>query len=121
MSRFAVWRALLGVCAVAALLTFGVVGGIIGVASFPIAYATVGRTRNVLSVVPAGLLATVLGAWIGFEMLTALQSWLPFLNNLGGGWFLIFLSFPIIAMFGACAWIAARERRKIGTGQASLA
>src|SRR5690348_11550879 len=26
MSRFAVWRALLGVCAVAALLTFGVVG-----------------------------------------------------------------------------------------------
>jgi hypothetical protein len=89
------------------------VGGIIGLATFPLAYATVARTRSVFTVVPAGLGATVLGIWIDFGLLSALWSkWPTISEKLGVSQFLVALLLPVIAMFGACAWAAARERRK---------
>jgi hypothetical protein len=95
---------------------FGVAeaGGIIGLATFPLAYGTVGRTKSVFTIVPAGLVATVLGVWIGFGLSSALWSqWPGISEKLGVSQFLIPLLIPVIAMFGACAWAAARERRTI--------
>jgi hypothetical protein len=90
------------------------VGGIIGLATFPLAYATVGRTKSVFSIAPAGLVATVLSAWIDLGLLSALWSgWPTISEKLGVSQYLIALMLPIIAMFGACAWAAARERRRL--------
>jgi hypothetical protein len=93
------------------LFAYGVaeMGSIIGVATFPLAYATVGRTRSVFSIVPAGLVATVVGAWFGFALLSALDASRITVDNA----FLLMLLIPVIAMFGGCALAAARERRKI--------
>ena len=93
------------------LFAYGVaeMGSIIGVATFPLAYATVGRTSSVFSIVPAGLIATVVGAWVGFALLSALNASRITVDNA----FLLMLLIPVIAMFGGCAWAAARERRKI--------
>jgi hypothetical protein len=88
-------------------------GSIIGAAAFPLAHATVGRTRSVFSIVPAGLVATVLGAWVGFVLLVALRNWPPASNMIRDSVVLLFLLIPVVAMFGACAWAAARERRRI--------
>jgi hypothetical protein len=90
-----------------------VMGSIIGVATFPLAYAIVGRTKNVFSIVPVGLVATVLGAWLGLGLLSGLNRspWASIIIEDNGFW--LFLLIPVIAMFGACAWAAARERRQI--------
>jgi hypothetical protein len=93
-------------------------GAVVGVLSFPIAYAAVARTRNMLVIVPAGLIATVIACWIGLAIIYWLDSafdsavwlgpwsWLPFA--------LIFV-FPVAAMFWACAWAANRERQRIAS------
>lgn len=95
-------------------------GSVIGLVMFPIAYASVARTNSVWSIVPAGLLATVLGAWIGWESLAALTGF--YSRHLSYGAIvgliiyaadIILAVLPVIAMFGACAWAAARERRII--------
>jgi hypothetical protein len=92
----------------------GQIGGIIGLATFPLAYATVGRTNNVFAVVPAGLIATVLGVWISFGLLAALSNlWPAIAEKLGVSLFLVDVALPVVAMFGACAWAAKRERRRI--------
>jgi hypothetical protein len=86
------------------------VGGTVGLATFPLAYATVGRTKSVFSVVAAGLVATVLGAWMVPGLLSVLSQWPIYSNNIGDAEFLIVLLIPVIAMFGAVAWVSARER-----------
>jgi len=96
-------------------LGYAIFGAVIGVLSFPIAYATVARTRNVFVVVPAALVATVVGCWIGMALLAWLDS--TFHIPMWGepwAWFTLALMivFPVATMFWACAWAAARERRK---------
>ena len=93
---------------------FALAGAVIGVLTFPIAFATVARTRNVLTVVPIALPATILSCWIGGAILSALAPQLripdwqtPWLLPLG---FLVV--FPVASMFAGCAWAAARERRR---------
>lgn len=97
------------------------VGGMIGLITFPIAYAWVARTNNVTSIVAAGLVATILGAWIGWGSISVLTNFefahaskIPISLEYGAliavHAFLALL--PVIAMFCACAWVAARERRK---------
>lgn len=88
-------------------------GAMIGLITFPIAYATVARTKSLFSVVPAGLVGTVLGAWVGLGMLVALDHWPRIVDAFNGNATLYVLLLAIAAMFGSCAWAAARERRKI--------
>jgi hypothetical protein len=115
----AVGGALVGGASIAPFGIYGIwsgalVGGIIGIVTFPLAYATVGRTINVLAVVPAGLVAAILGVWIALGMLSASWSAWPASSwKLGVGEWVVALLLPIVAMFWACAWAAARERRKL--------
>jgi hypothetical protein len=88
-------------------------GSVIGVVAFPLAYATVGRTKSVFSIVPAGLIATVLGGWAGLSLSSVLKEWPPTSNMTPDNAILLWFLTPVIAMFGACAWVGARERRKI--------
>ncbi|HEY5096004.1 MAG TPA: hypothetical protein VII69_12890 [Candidatus Eremiobacteraceae bacterium] len=93
----------------------------IGLITFPIAYAWVARTNNVTSIAAPGLVATILGAWIGWGSASVLTNFefehvsqIPISLKYGAlnvaHAFLALL--PVIAMFGACAWVASRERRK---------
>jgi hypothetical protein len=97
-------------------LDYAVVGAVIGMLSFPIAYAAVARTRNLFVIVPAALVATVVGCWVGATIAGGLVFVIQKFEW-GAPWVWISLAltivFPVGSMFWACAWAAARERRKI--------
>lgn len=96
-------------------LVFAFVGAVLGMLAFPIAYAAVARTHNVLVVVPAALLATILSYCIGAAVLESIAALFQIPDWREPSWLapaLVFV-FPIASMFWACAWAAAKERRRI--------
>lgn len=90
-----------------------VVGAAIGAVCFPIGYAAVARVRNVLAIVPVALLATVLSFFVGAAILDGFISVIQ-IRGPAVVWllFVLVFAFPVASMFCACAWAAARERRK---------